>query len=284
MKKIIKLSWLRCILWALISFACTACNNNQTDSWTDRPTITQTSLERQLRSAHIAKYDYEILETYPHAHHFTQGLVLDKHELYESSGLYKHSKLQKIDLSTGKTIQTHILAPHFFAEGIALLNNQLYQLTYREQTAFVYHKKSLALQKTFHYSGAGWGLTSDGKQLIMSNGSEVLRFVDVKTFKPSKMLTVKINNLPLTSLNELEFIQGKIYANVWPTSIIVILSPETGRVEGWLNIQALKPTHNCLSTTCVANGIAYDKRNNTLLVTGKFWPHLYRIKVTGPSG
>ncbi|AHE68004.1 glutamine cyclotransferase [Legionella oakridgensis ATCC 33761 = DSM 21215] len=149
MKKIFELNWFRYSHLVLISLTCFACGSRQTDSWTAPPTITQTSLQRQLFSTHIAKYDFEIVETYPHAHHFTQGLVLDKHDLYESSGLYKHSKLQKIDLSTGKIIQTLPLAPHFFAEGLTLLNNQLYQLTYREQTAFVYHKKSLALQKHF---------------------------------------------------------------------------------------------------------------------------------------
>ncbi|MBX3709106.1 MAG: glutaminyl-peptide cyclotransferase [Gammaproteobacteria bacterium] len=247
----------------------------------DKSSITaQSSLEKILVSAHVPEYHYQIINTYPHnKNNFTEGLLLENGYLYESSGLYRKSRLQKIEVNSGKILQTHSLPPQYFAEGITIFGDQLYQLTYREQTGFIYDKNTFALQKTFHYTGQGWGLTTDNKQLIMSNGSATLSFIDPQTLKISHSLLVAAKDQPIQSLNELEYINGKIYANVWPTSIIIIISPENGRVEGWFNISALKPTSGCTSADCVANGIAYNEMDDTLLVTGKLWSHLYAIKI-----
>lgn len=275
---VLKTTILLCVLFgSLLAFI--VCKGNQfTKSDQFSSSTTYVSLEHILLAAHVPQYKYEIINTYPHnKSNFTEGLTLNNGYLYESTGLYGKSKLQKIELNTGKVLQSYSLPLQYFGEGMTILGNQIYQLTYREKKSFVYDKTNFEVQKIFSYSGEGWGLTTNGQQLIMSNGSANLNFIDPQTFKVSRTLVVTVQNQKIQSLNELEYINGKIYANVWPTTIILIISPETGHVEGWFNIKALKP--GCTSTDCVANGIAYNETDNTLLVTGKLWSYLYTIKI-----
>jgi glutaminyl-peptide cyclotransferase len=235
-------------------------------------------LQQILSNAHIPEFHYQIINSYSHPiNNFTEGLILRNGILYESIGLYGLSKLIKTDLNTGKILKEYLLPPQYFAEGITIQRDELIQLTYHEHTGFIYDINSFQLKKTFSYQSEGWGLTTNGKQLIMSNGSAALTFINPVTLKPIRSLLVTVNKNNINSLNALQFIDGMIYANIWPTSIIVIISPQNGKVAGWINIKALKPHSSCKE--CVANGIAYDEKNKVILVTGKNWPYLYAIKL-----
>jgi len=238
------------------------------------------ALKNRLIKAHITEYHYQITKKYPHyKNSFTEGLQLNHDYLYESSGLYGLSVIRKINLNTNKIMQEYHLPKDYFGEGITLLGDNLYQLSYREHTGFVYNKNTLRLKKIFHYPGEGWGLTTDGKELIMSQGSGTLTYINPMSLKPTHSLVVKFKGQDINCLNELEYVNGKIFANVWPAQIIVIISAKTGEIQGWLNIENLK-YHCADENECVANGIAYDKKNNTLLVTGKYWPYLYSLKLS----
>lgn len=254
---------------------CKGSQVNQTNHFTS-------SLERILLNAKIPQLQFQIINSFPHDRHsFTEGLVLENSYLYESTGLYGYSKLRKIEMTTGKVVQEYNLNPHYFGEGITIFNNKIYQLTYREHTGFVYDKTTFALQKTFNYSTEGWGLTSDDKQLIMSNGSATLSFIDPTSLQKTHSIVVNVKGQKISSINELEYVNGKIYANVFPGSIIIIISPDNGQVEGWFDIKKLRPTSGCIfeATDCVANGVTYDEQNNTVIVTGKNWPNLFEIKL-----
>lgn len=257
---------------------------NTTDNLAENPTYQQISLQQLLTSSNTPQYDYDIIKTLPHdKKSFTEGLLIDEGYLYESIGLYGVSALRKIDLSTGAILKEYALPTEYFAEGITILGNQLYQLTYKERTGFVYDKKTFKVDKTFSYSTQGWGLTTDGQQLIMSDGSDKLTFINPQTLQITGYLSVTDNkHRPVYALNELEYVNGKVFANVWPTEIIIIISLQTGIIEGWINIAALKPQPGCMTTDCVANGIAYDNKANALYVTGKHWPSLYLINIKSP--
>jgi glutaminyl-peptide cyclotransferase len=248
----------------------------------ENPALQQAMLEHQLQSAHTPEYSYDVVNTLAHSGSaFTEGLLIDHGIIYESAGLYDQSRLQLSDLND-HMLREHALPKQYFAEGIAVLGNHLFQLTYREHTVFVYDRNTLQLLKTFQYPIEGWGLTADGTHLIMSNGMPELYFIDPETFQPAKQLTVTDHNhMPVNSLNELEYINGMIFANVWPTDIIIMIAPQSGLVEGWININKLKP-RSCKTADCAANGIAYDAATKQIYVTGKFWPKLYVLKIHSP--
>ncbi len=255
----------------------------------DNPSYQQSMLEQLLINSNVPQYDFSVIKSLPHAPHaFTEGLLVDDGYLYESTGLYSESKLRKIDLANGNILQEYTLQSRYFGEGIAVIGSALYQLTYKENTGFVYNKNTFKPEKSFQYSTQGWGLTTDGKRLIMSDGTDKLQFIDPDTFQVTGYLSVTSPaHQPIYALNELEYIDGKIYANVWPTEIILIISPQSGTVEGWINIQALKPHPACMTSDCIANGIAYDENNHALYVTGKNWPNIYLIRIkphNDPSG
>lgn len=270
--------FISCVFSAGLLFVLIICKGNENLSDFDLSAKKESQLEQLLVNAHIPEYHYQIISSYPHdKHSFTEGLVLANDYIYESSGLYGQSTLRKIQMNTGKILKEYSLPPHYFAEGITLLEDQIYQLTYHEQTGFVYDINSFQVKNTFSYQSEGWGLTTDGHQLIMSNGSAAVSFINPRTFKLERTVPVTVEKNKIDSLNELEFINGRIFANIWPTSIIVVFSPQDGKVTGWLNIKALKPGSSCME--CVANGIAFDARNNLVLVTGKNWPYLYALKL-----
>lgn len=226
--------------------------------------------------------EYKVVSTRPHdADCYTQGLELSGKKLFESGGNYGRSTVREADPATGKVIRKRPMAKNVFAEGITILNNELWVLTWKEKTAYVLEPDTFKFVRTHNYEGEGWGLTNDGKMLIMSDGSSTLKFIDPKDFSVKKTLEVKDGNSPVTKLNELEFVKGEIFANIYMTGKIARISAEDGRVTGWLDLSGLRnqlPTPNKAE---VLNGIAYDASSGNFLVTGKLWPRMFEIEVTG---
>ena len=233
----------------------------------------------------ITFYTYKVINTYPHENNaFTQGLVFENGFIYEGTGLYGSSTLRKVELETGNILQIHELPSQFFGEGITIFENKIVQLTWRSNVGFVYDKDSFELKQEFNYQTEGWGITYDGKRLIMSDGTATLHFLDPITFEKNGSLEVYKNNIPLTSLNELEYIKGEIYANVWKTNSIARIEPQTGKVIGWIELTGLlSPEDYSKQPVDVLNGIAYDAKNDRLFVTGKLWPKLFEIELI-PAG
>ena len=227
-----------------------------------------------------ASYGYRILRAYPHdPSAFTQGLIYLDGRLYESTGLNGQSSLREVQLETGAVLQRRDLPPDLFGEGITNWGNTLVQLTWKASTGFIYDRNSFALLRTFHYKGEGWGLTQDGAHLILSDGSSSLRFFDPETFQEVKRIVVSDGGVEVHGLNELEYIHGQIYANVWQTDLIAIVSPKNGHVLGWADLSGLRPESVRSDSDAVLNGIAFDAARNRLFVTGKLWPKLFEIQL-----
>ncbi len=237
------------------------------------------SAENPLPIVAVRQYSYEVVKTYPHSpEDFTQGLVYADDRLYESTGLYGRSAVSIKALDSGRILTSRLLPERYFGEGLAVMGDRLVQLTYLEQTGFVYDRSSLQVLDKFRFKGEGWGLTYDGRNLIMSNGSSRLEFIDPVKHKRQRKLTVRREGVEVGSLNELEYIEGRIYANVWQQDRILEIDPETGQVTGEIDLSGLAVQHD-INPESVLNGIAYNARNRTLLVTGKLWPALYEIKL-----
>ncbi len=229
-------------------------------------------------------YGYELVRSYPHdPAAFTQGLVYENGKLYESTGLYGTSTLRVVDLQTGAVEKMNRLHPRLFAEGLTVFGDRLIQLTWKSRLGLVFDKHSLKLLRTFEYPTEGWGLTHDGHQLIMSDGSATLTFLDPDDFRQVRQIQVTDRGQPLTQLNELEFIQGEIYANVWKSTRIARISPKTGRVTAWIDLSGLNPPRPAQTREdeqrYVLNGIAYDNEQDRVFVTGKRWSNIYQIRV-----
>ena len=223
-------------------------------------------------------YTYKVVNTYPHDRNaFTQGMVFEDGFLYEGTGLYGSSTLRRIELETGKVLQMRELPSQFFGEGITIYEDKIIQLTWQSNLGFVYDKNTFELQKEFNYPSEGWGITHDEKHLIISDGTSTLRFLDPKTFKVVDQIEVHKHGLLLTSLNELEYIKGKVYANVWKTECIAIIDPKTGKVDGWIELKGLLSLEDYGRPVDVLNGIAYNAKDDRLFVTGKLWPKLFEI-------
>jgi len=233
----------------------------------------------------VPVYGYRIVKTYPHdPEAFTQGLVYVDGVLYEGTGLNGRSSLRRVDLESGRVLQRRDLAREYFGEGIAVFGKRIIQLTWQSRVGFVYDRESFALQRQFSYPTEGWGLTHDGKSLIMSDGTATLRWLDPETFAETRSLEVRDQNGPVVRLNELEFIRGEIYANIWLTDRIARIDPQTGRVTGWIDLRGLlSPAERQSSADAVLNGIAYDAANDRLFVTGKLWPKLFEITLIPPN-
>lgn len=236
-------------------------------------------LKESSDSGAVQIYSYRIVNTYHHDKEaFTQGLAFEGGYLYESTGLNGRSSLRKVDLKTGKVLKIRKLSHEHFAEGITIIGNRIIQLTYQSNIGFVYDKKSFKLLKTFNYIGEGWGITHDGTYLIMSDGTAKLRYLDPETFQEVKTVLVHYKNKPISNINELEFVRGEIYANIWKEDRIAIIG-KTGQVNGWIELQGLLKPHEIIGGDAVLNGIAYDAANDRFFVTGKFWPKLFEIKL-----
>lgn len=225
-------------------------------------------------------YGYEIVRVYPHdPEAFTQGLVYEGGFLYESTGLHGRSSLRKVELETGQVVKIHRLPVEFFGEGLTIWRDRLIQLTWHERTGFVYDKETFRVLRTFTYATEGWGLTHDGRWLIRSDGTATLYFLDPETFHEVKRLEVRDRGRPVPFLNELEYIRGEIYANVWQTDCLVRISPRTGQVLGWVDLTGLLSAEDHARPVDVLNGIAYDAERDRLFVTGKLWPKLFEIRL-----
>jgi glutamine cyclotransferase len=225
-------------------------------------------------------YEYKIINIYPHdSTAYTQGLVYDGKDLYESTGLYGNSTVRRVELETGRIQKIYRMPAKYFGEGMTIWKNQLVQLTWKSMVGFVYNKSNFNQIGDFYYDRDGWGITNDSQRLIMSDGSDTLYFMNPDTFSDEGLIKVKENGKPVYQLNELEFINGKVLANIYLDDRIAIISPETGAITGWIDLQGLSARENNLGKVDVLNGIAYNARRDTLLVTGKFWPELFEIEI-----
>jgi glutamine cyclotransferase len=245
----------------------------------------------------VTHYRYKVIKTYPHdPQAFTQGLEYEDGILYEGTGLYGQSVLTKRDLESGKVLKRERLSRQYFGEGITIFRDKIYELTWQSQKGFVYDKTTFRPLKEFTYPGEGWGLTHDDKQLIMSDGTATLRFMDPNTLAETRRVTVRDGSRDITALNELEYVAPppsgvsgshsqpraagpQIFANIWGTDFIVVIDPATSQVTGWLDLTYLWPVSDRPSPEFVLNGIAYLPKSNHLLITGKCWPKLYEIEI-----
>ncbi len=223
---------------------------------------------------------YTVINSYPHDRNaFTQGLAFADGALYEGTGLRGLSTLRKVELETGDILQLSKLPNNNFGEGITIYKDKVIQLTWQSNVGYVYNRESFELIEEFNYPTEGWGITYDGNRLIMSDGSSYLYFLDPETFEEIGRVEVVDNDIPITMLNELEYVHGEIYANVWLTDRIVRIMPQTGQVTGWIDLKGILSNEDGNEQAGVLNGIAHDAENDRLFVTGKMWPKLFEIEL-----
>jgi len=224
------------------------------------------------------QYTYNVVNIFPHdTNAFTQGLVIDNGVLYEGTGLHGQSSLRRVDLETGEVLQLHALSNEFFGEGITVFGDKIIQLTWQSHKGFVYDRNTFDLLQSFTYPTEGWGITHNGTQLIMSDGTANLYFLDPETFETVGRIIVNDAG-PVTRLNELEYIEGEIYANIWKKEKIAIIDPHTGNVRAWIDLTGIGGSEST-DIDSVLNGIAYDANQDRLFVTGKMWSKLYEIQL-----
>ena len=233
------------------------------------------------QAAKLPLFGYQLVHVYPHdPNAFTQGLEYVDGVLYEGTGLNGSSSIRKVKFETGEVLQRRDVARAYFGEGITVWQSDLIELTWLSNVAFVYDRSTFAVKTSFRYKGEGWGLTHDGTNLIMSDGSNELRVLDPTTFAERRRIKVTALGMPVTNLNELEYVKGEIFANIWTTDYIARIAPETGRVLGYIDLGGLLTPAERKGVD-VLNGIAYDAQHDRLFVTGKFWPKLFEVRITG---
>lgn len=255
-------------------FTIISCNNSNTEE-------RLTGAESVANAAAIEqKTAFQIIAQYPHNNtYFTEGLEYKDSVIYESTGLNEQSKLCKLDLKTGKELLEIDLDKKYFGEGITILNNKIYQLTYKEEKCFVYDAKTFKKLNELSYKGEGWGMTNNGKQIIMSNGSNNLYFRNTNTFVEENVIAIFDENGPLGNINELEYVDGFVYANIWYKNYIVKIDPKQGKVIAKYDLSSLISQYlPNLSPEAVLNGIAYNPKTKNFYITGKNWPALFEIK------
>jgi glutaminyl-peptide cyclotransferase len=231
-------------------------------------------------AAQAPVYGFRVIHKYPHdPRAFTQGLIYLDGALYESTGQYGESSLRKVKLETGEVLKSISLPAEIFAEGLTEWKSNLIQLTWKTHEGFVYDRATFDRKSTFPYGGEGWGLTHDATRLIQSDGSSTLRFINPETLRQIGYLAVSDGNTAVDQLNELEYIKGEIYANIWQTDRIAVISPKTGKVLRWIDLSGLLSDADRTGREDVLNGIAYDASTDRIFVTGKWWPKLFEIKV-----
>jgi glutamine cyclotransferase len=232
------------------------------------------------QQSNIKEYGYEVVNVYPHdSEAFTQGLVYKDGYLFESTGLFGKSSLRKVKLKTGEVLQIISIDRKYFSEGLAANNNQLVQLSWKSGEGFIYEADNFKLIKSFQYAGDGWGLTFHNNQFILSDGSSYLRFLDKHTMQEVRRVQVLKDGRAVKNINELEMVNGHVYANIWLSDTILIISPQSGIVTGELNLSGLLGKTENDPRGDVLNGIAYDVKGDRLFVTGKLWPKLFEIKL-----
>ncbi|MFN7982909.1 MAG: glutaminyl-peptide cyclotransferase [Vicinamibacterales bacterium] len=230
--------------------------------------------------APVPMFGYTIVHTYPHDRDaFTQGLQVVDGAFYEGTGLNGRSSIRKVKIETGEVLQKRDVPAQYFGEGITVRGNELFQLTWQSNVALVYDRSSFAPKRQFKYTGEGWGLTQDATSLIMSDGTEYLRFLDPATFAERRRVRVAVGGTPLKNLNELEYVKGEVFANVWQTDYVARIDPKTGSVNGYIDFRGLL-TPREREATDVLNGVAYDEKTDRLFITGKLWPRVYEVRIT----
>jgi glutaminyl-peptide cyclotransferase len=231
-------------------------------------------------AARLPMYGYTVVRTYPHDRDaFTQGLQYVDGVFYEGTGLNGRSSIRKVKIETGEVLQKHDVPAQYFGEGITLRNNEIVELTWQSGIALVYDAKTFAQKRTYGYTGEGWGLTQDKESLIMSDGTEFLRFLDPATFKERRRIRVMAAGSPLKQLNELELVKSEVFANVWQTDYVARIDPATGTVNGYIDFGGLLSARE-REATDVLNGIAYDEAGDRLFITGKLWPKVFEVRIT----
>jgi glutaminyl-peptide cyclotransferase len=229
-------------------------------------------------------YTYQVVHVWPHdPEAFTQGLLFRDGELLESTGLYGHSSLRAVELETGRVLREISIPQEYFAEGLAVIGARAYQLTWQNQKGFIYDAVTFQKEGQFNYGGEGWGLTTDGRLLVLSDGTDQIRFLDPASFETVRRIHVALSGHPLPLLNELEWIKGEIFANVWQTDEVVRIDPSTGNVRGVVDFYGLLPPADRRPETDVLNGIAYDTARDRLFVTGKRWPKIFEVRLVPKS-
>ncbi len=229
-------------------------------------------------------YGYQVLQVYPHdTNAFTEGLEYREGYLYESTGLVGHSTVRRVDPATGSVLQQISLNPEYFGEGITVFNHRVIQLTWQTQIGFIYAQATLGQTSTFQYPGEGWALTNDGQHIYMSDGTDQIRIWDPATLAETGRISVHDGSRAITMVNELEYVRGLLYANIWQTNLVAIISPEDGHVAGWVDLTGLL-TPEEQAQADVLNGIAYDAAGQRLFVTGKLWPKLFQIQLVPKPG
>ncbi|KAA3659448.1 MAG: glutaminyl-peptide cyclotransferase [Calditrichaeota bacterium] len=230
------------------------------------------------------EWSWELVNKFHHdSLAFTQGLLVYDGYIYESTGLYGHSSIRKVDIESGKIIQERTLPGNVFTERLARVENKFIQLTWLNYLGYVYDVDSLQEINKFHYDRQGWGITFDGFDLIMSDGSDTLFYWDAGSYEEKNALAVTSDGKPVQRLNELEFINGYIWANIWKSDSIAVIDPENGHVETWLDMSGILDSGERTDTADVLNGIAWDEEKQAIYITGKLWPHVFQIRVTGPE-
>ena len=238
----------------------------------------------QAAGGDVPVYGYEIVRVYPHdPRAFTQGLQFVDGFLYEGTGQIGESTIRKVELETGKVLQKRDVPKPHFGEGITVWKNEIIELTWQTNVAFVYDKQTFEPRRQFKYAGEGWGLTQDATQLYMSDGTEEIRVLEPATFAEKRRIKVTAMGAPVKNLNELEWVKGEIFANVWQTDYIVRIAPATGKVVGYVDLRNLLPNGE-RGGTDVLNGIAYDEKRDRLFITGKWWPKLFEVKLVKRGG
>ena len=270
------------LLATVIAMALNACqpNNASPPSAATNPTSPPPA-DQPPPEPDIPTFRYKIVNTFPHdPQAFTQGLEFHDGYLYEGTGLKGKSSLRRVELRTGRVVQIHRLPSEYFGEGITILGDKIFQLTWQNGVCFVYDRRTFRQIAQFRYDGEGWGLTNDGMRLIMSDGSEVITFRDPDTFAEVRKITVRAQGRPVKNLNELEYIEGEIWANIWYSDIIARIDPSTGIVKAWVDMEGLPVPNRDIEA--VLNGIAYDRQNKRIFVTGKNWSKLFEIELVPP--
>jgi len=261
------LGTLAILLLGLFAFSCQPAATVQPETISDKRTT--------------PVYGFEVVHVFPHdPDAFTQGLVVQDGKFLESTGEVGHSSLRRVEIETGKVIEKVDVPPPYFAEGITLLKGKIYQLTWQQHLGFIYDAWTFDKLGEFNYTGEGWGLANDGVSLILSDGSNQIRFLDPDNFQVKKTIAVRDGQRAIELLNELEYVKGEIYANVWHTDRIARINPETGAVVGWLDLQGLLARGEVSDEEAVLNGMAYDETSARLFVTGKLWPKVFEIRLT----
>ncbi len=267
-------------LWAAVLLSTVLLSRPGTPAPDAFPPLMAQSKETGTARPAVPVWTYDVLNAYPHdPSAYTQGLVYWDGALYESTGLYGQSSLRRVDLTTGNILKKTPLSAEYFGEGMTILKGRIYQLTWVERQGFIYEPGGLFVVGKFNYDGEGWGLTNDGLSLIMSDGTSQVRFLNPDSFKTERTISVTLEGRRISSVNELEYIKGEVFSNVWQTDTILRIDPKTGRVTGLIDLTGILTAVRADPGNDVLNGIAYDEKGDRLFVTGKRWPKLFHIRL-----